>query len=412
MARILERAALSSICAATMVVSTLAEVTYCDTGTSREHSHFSSHDIPSADGVIVKARCLDGFTCQTNDHPLVRWTKSFPEASVSYSIDIVPVEKERADRYLNWIKAQEISGGDTLVETGEGWKETDRCVFNLGGVKAVAVDFACEDKKVWRRYFAIPAQYGKLVVVDFSVQAEDIESAESFGEKILPSVFEGFTLANPLGQRGLKVAYTGWFVTPSNVVTCAHCTEAPYRNWFKNAAGKKVELKLIAHDTDRDIALLTLVDPADANAVVLPVAAHSPRLAEQVWTLGYPMTEFLGDAVKYGEGVVSSRVGRSGNQDQFMMTAPIRPGASGGPVFNSAGCVCGLMNAAPKAQDMIAAEGYVSPESNWVVKAEPLYAFLKENGVPFHAQPLLPAARPDAVEQAATAVVYIHSEAK
>lgn len=393
-------------------VSVRAEVTYCDTGTPAAHSHFSSRDIPSAAGVLVKAKCPNGFICQTNDHPLVSWTKTFPEARVSYAIDIVPVEKKRAERYLDWIKAQKISGGDTQIEAGEGWNETDRSVFNLGGLKSVSVDFASAEKNMWRRYFAIPAPQEKLVVIDFTVQAENVAAAESFGEDILPSVFEEFTFANPLGQRGLTISYTGWFVTPSNVVTCAHCTEAPFRNWFRNSKGQKVELKLVAHDAERDMALLELVNPADANAVVLPVATQSPRLAERVWTLGYPMAEFLGEAVKYGEGVVSACVGQSGNQDQFTMTAPIRPGASGGPVFNETGCVCGLMEAAPKAQDMIASEGYVSPESNWVVKAEPLCAFLKASGVPFHVQPLLPAARPDAVEQAAKAVVFVHSEPK
>jgi len=412
MGRILERIVLVALCAALADVSAHAGVTYCDRGTPSEHSHFSSLDIPSAEGVIVKAKCPDGFTCATNDHPLVRWTKRFPEATVLYSIDILPVEKERADKYLKWIEAEATDGGDSQIETGEGWKETDNCVFNLGDIKAVAVDFVCEKKNMWRRYFAIPAPRGKLVVVDFSAQSESVDAAESFAEGILPTVFDEFTFANPLGQRGLKVAYTGWFVTPSNVVTCAHCTEAPYRNWFRNAKGRKVELELVAHDAEHDLALLALVNPSDANAVVLPVATRSPRLAEPVWTLGYPMTEFLGDAVKYGEGVVSSRVGQSGSKDQFTMTAPIRPGASGGPVFNSAGCVCGLMNAAPKVHDLIKAMGYVSPESNWVVKAEPLCAFLKKNGVRFHAHPLLPAARPDAVEQAAKAVVYVHSEPK
>ncbi len=387
-----------------------AEVTYCDTGTSAAHSHFSSRDIPSAAGVLVKAKCPDGFTCRTNDHPLVCWTKTFPDARVSYSIDIVPVEKKRAERYLAWIEAREIAGGDAQFAVGEEWTGTDSFIFNLGGVKAVAADFACAAKNMWRRYFAIPAPQGKLVVIDFTVQAGNVAAAESFGEDLLPSVFEEFTFANPLGQRGLAVSYTGWFVTPSNVVTCAHCTEAPFRNWFRNPKGRKVELELVAHDTEHDLALLALVDPADANGVVLPVATQSPRLAERVWTLGYPLAESLGEAVTYGEGVVSARVGQFGSRDQFTMTAPIRPGASGGPVFNAAGCVCGLMEAAPKAQDLLASTGYVSPEANWVVKAEPLSAFLKKNGVPFRTQPLLPVARPDAAEQAAKAVVFVHSE--
>ena len=56
---------------------------------------------------------------------------------------------------------------------------------------------------------------------------------------------------------------------------------------------------------------------------------------EITWTLGYPLPSFLGETVKYGEGVVTSHEGFRGDAQRFSVSAPIRPGSSGGPVFNA-----------------------------------------------------------------------------
>jgi len=392
-----------------------AEISYCNKGTPKEHSHFYSHDIPDAGGVIIEAKGPDGYLCQTNDHPLVSWSKRINGDSVEvvYAIDIVPVEKKKAKLYLKWIEADEVEGDSIEMDFGEDWKEQANAVLRLGNVKAVAADFVNEKENMWRHFSVIPAEHGKLVTVDFSVRAESAKAAERLVSNGLPEIgkaFGDFELANPFGQHGREGSSTGWFVTPSNIVTCAHCAESWSKNWFVNEKGRKVPLEIVARDAESDIALLAVADPSDANASFLPVAPRPPRLGEQVWTLGYPLTTHFDETVKYGEGAVTARNGRRGSKTQFTVSAPIRPGASGGPVFNSSGCVCGIMAATFNSQALLKANGLISPESNWAVRGELIYAFLKENGVPMVSEPLLPSVRPDAVEEAAKAVVLLHSK--
>ncbi len=73
--------------------ASFGEIRYCEKGTKNEHSHFSSHDVPLAKGVRVKQKGPVGYSCKTNDHPLVVWSRSFDGWRVDFAIDV----RKRAD---------------------------------------------------------------------------------------------------------------------------------------------------------------------------------------------------------------------------------------------------------------------------------------------------------------------------
>lgn len=233
------------------------EIRYCEKGTKNEHSHFSSHDVPLAKGVRVKQKGPVGYSCKTNDHPLVVWSRSFNGWRVDFTIDVRPIDRKKSDLYVKWIKA----------------------------------------------------------------------------------------------------------------------------------------------------------DPKWRSPVSLSVARGIPRLAEEVWVLGYPIPKTLGRSIKYGEGVVSAHEGMQGDAKEFSVTAPIRPGSSGGPVFDASGRVCGIMSSTLKAQLILKLHGHVAPESNFAVKVQYVRDLLKKHGVSCdeaEARPL-PKGRADAVESATKAVVLLNS---
>lgn len=217
---------------------------------------------------------------------------------------------------------------------------------------------------------------------------------------------------------------TAWFVTPTNAVTCAHCVKeevCPHCGaakqkefWFEDASGRCVNLRMAGLDGKADIALLEVADSDWRSPVCLSVATNIPRHAEKVWTLGYPIPYMLGTTIKYGEGVVRAHEGLHGNEKQFSVTAPIRPGLSGGPVFDCGGKVCGVMNATLKAKLVMQKTGHVSPESNFAVKVGYLRALLEKHGIRCDEAEAsaLPENRADAVETASQAVVLFHADVK
>ena len=65
-------------------------------------------------------------------------------------------------------------------------------------------------------------------------------------------------------------------------------------------------------------------------------------LGEDVFTLGFPITEIMGSDIKYTNGSISSINGFKGDKKTYQISAPIQPGNSGGPLFNYDGELIGI----------------------------------------------------------------------
>lgn len=103
---------------------------------------------------------------------------------------------------------------------------------------------------------------------------------------------------------------------------------------------------VIATDKNIDLAILQV------NGVTIPsanipysVKTTNAEVGEEVFVLGYPMTSTMGEEIKLTTGVVSSRSGFQGDVSLYQTTAPIQPGNSGGPLFDSKGNIIGIVSA-------------------------------------------------------------------
>ena len=65
-------------------------------------------------------------------------------------------------------------------------------------------------------------------------------------------------------------------------------------------------------------------------------------IGSDVFALGYPMADVLGDDIKYTEGTISSKTGIEGDISTYQISVPIQPGNSGGPLFDENGNVVGI----------------------------------------------------------------------
>ncbi|MCD8209044.1 MAG: serine protease [Bacteroidales bacterium] len=105
--------------------------------------------------------------------------------------------------------------------------------------------------------------------------------------------------------------------------------------------------KVIASDKVNDLAILK-VDNADFSGFgIIPynVKTTMDEVGEDIFVLGYPLTATMGDEVKLTTGVISSRTGFQGDVSMYQISAPIQPGNSGGPLFDSKGDLVGIVSA-------------------------------------------------------------------
>src|SRR2546429_3528980 len=98
----------------------------------------------------------------------------------------------------------------------------------------------------------------------------------------------------------------------------------------------------VAVTTTANSALLDLaVLETHANSEHFLLLRDHAELGESVINVGFPLQTLMTDTPTVTRGTLSSRAGLSGSLGQFQFSAPIQPGASGGPVVVVRGNVLG-----------------------------------------------------------------------
>ena len=138
---------------------------------------------------------------------------------------------------------------------------------------------------------------------------------------------------------------------------------------------------LQASDTLRDLALLS-VEKRFANIARVRSDA-TPKLGEAVTVVGYPLVTVLGSNPTVGFGHVSSTTGIRDNPAQMQISVPIQGGNSGGPVFDQAGNVIGVVVSKLDALKIAARGGDLPQNVNFAIRGEVMRLFLENNRVNF-----------------------------
>lgn len=128
------------------------------------------------------------------------------------------------------------------------------------------------------------------------------------------------------------------------------------------------DAKLRTFSAGNDLAVLH-IDPPTPHYLTL-AAARSVRVGDQVFTMGYPVAEVLGQGPKYTNGVVNSLSGVGGEASLLQISVPVQPGNSGGPLVNERGEVVGIVTSTAAVQTFLAVRDSLPQNVNWAVKAE------------------------------------------
>jgi S1-C subfamily serine protease len=143
---------------------------------------------------------------------------------------------------------------------------------------------------------------------------------------------------------------TGFALKDGYIVTNYHVIEDATNITIQGVKGdfaNKLTAQVVASDKYNDIAILKINDSRFTGFGTIPylVKTSISDVAEDIFVLGYPMTSTMGDEIKYTTGVISSKTGFQGDVSQYQISAPVQPGNSGGPLFDSKGNVIGIVSA-------------------------------------------------------------------
>lgn len=152
------------------------------------------------------------------------------------------------------------------------------------------------------------------------------------------------------------------------ILTAHHVVDRASKITVQFGGSDPLPARLERDDPEHDLALLRVDQPTPHWLPLAP--AHSARLGEPVFTLGFPVTDMLGDDPKYTDGAISSLSGLEGRVSELQISVPIQPGSSGGPLVNASGEVVGIVTSMAETDEFKRESGTVPQNVNWAVKSE------------------------------------------
>src|SRR5437588_606157 len=169
--------------------------------------------------------------------------------------------------------------------------------------------------------------------------------------------------------------------------------------FFLNRSGQILTAAHVVHDCASvdvhygkdSVAATTTANSALLDLAVLETHANSEHflrlrdhaeLAESVINVGFPLQTLMTDTPTVTRGTLSSRVGLSGSVGQFQFSAPIQPGASGGPVVDVRGNVLGVAVGTLNASELLKS-GVLPQNVNFALESRYVEKFLQQHSVLF-----------------------------
>lgn len=192
-----------------------------------------------------------------------------------------------------------------------------------------------------------------------------------------------------LKSRSLEFAVTSdkpwasgtgfYFNSSGQVLTAAHVIHDCIKIEVKRD-DTVLPAKLLAASNVIDIAAL---DSGAASTAFLSFRRDTPlELGEPVTNVSFPLQSILAATPNLTRGNVSARGGLSGSAGQFQFSAPIQPGASGGPVVSDGGELLGVtvstLNAAA-----LAKQGAIPQNVNFALESRYVVKFLQKHALAY-----------------------------
>ena len=183
------------------------------------------------------------------------------------------------------------------------------------------------------------------------LRVKDPNGYEQYYKMVFPS--DGRVIEDEESGKGWTG--TGFALKNGYIVTNYHVIDGASHIQIYGVRGdftKGYKARVIAFDKKNDLALIR-VDNTDFGAIPYSIKTGLALVGEDIFVLGYPMAHYMGQEIKLTNGIISSHSGYQGDMSTYQITAPVQPGNSGGPLFDSNGNIVGIINSGIPSADNV-----------------------------------------------------------
>lgn len=137
---------------------------------------------------------------------------------------------------------------------------------------------------------------------------------------------------------------------------------------------------LVQADLVNDLAIIQL-DSKHAEHFAQFRSKQPIVRGEEVFVLGYPFAQILDNNLNFTYGIVSSLAGVKGDIRHFMVSAPVQPGNSGGPVLDRTGALIGTVVSRLDKFKTLQVAGDLPENINFAIRGRLMSTFMESLGL-------------------------------
>lgn len=180
---------------------------------------------------------------------------------------------------------------------------------------------------------------------------------------------------------GFLVNVEGYCVTNYHVVNDAKRIEV-----YSPKFDKKFMAKVFSKDISNDLVILKIDDSTYTknlfNNIDFNILEQDEiKIGQEVITLGFPLTDYLGSTARLSNGLINSKFGLQEDPRTYQISNPLQPGNSGGPLFNLKGELVGIVVSSLNAAYFLYNTGTVPQNVNFAIKSDYLRTLMKSSDI-------------------------------
>ena len=227
---------------------------------------------------------------------------------------------------INSIRIVNIGDKVAFEINGEGIGSIDRPRYDGGYFGLTAINSGSKE---------ITMSAGGLSLTEL---VPNLESVREYLPSTAPASSGGGWKGN---GSGFFINENGYIATNHHVVDGAKAIEVTF---IRNGETENYPASVVMSDKQNDLAIIKIDSPSFQPMPTIPYN-FSTRIKDtgsEVFTLGYPIADVMGEEVKFTDGKISSKTGIQGDVTVYQISVPIQPGNSGGPLFDNQGNLVGI----------------------------------------------------------------------
>ncbi|MBR0698723.1 trypsin-like peptidase domain-containing protein [Bradyrhizobium diazoefficiens] len=186
------------------------------------------------------------------------------------------------------------------------------------------------------------------------------------------------------GKLGGAKSGTGFVVSASgHIVTNNHVVNGCVGDIKGNLTGEAaMVLRVVSTDANNDLALLQAPSSSTFKDFAR-IRDRSFHAGDSVVAIGFPYHGLLSSDLRVTTGIVSSLSGMRNDTRFLQISAPVQPGNSGGPLFDTSGQIVGVVTGKIPGLRIAAMTGDIPENINFAIKTGALRDFLDNSVVPY-----------------------------